>query len=415
MLLRKSLWAALFSLLMTLCVIAEAAAQGSSQTTVSGRPRPEDPLGSIIGSFVVFPSLTLGSEYNTNIFATDKDEVDDVIFTISPTLSAGSDWGRHAVGFQGSATFLRYADNTSEDVTNYNLVTNGRVDISRDSNATAGLGVARHHEERGSADDVNGEEPTEFTTISGQLGFSQRFNLLSFDLIGSARRLDYDDVDAAGGGQINNDDRDRDEYGTALQFNYDFLANGSAFVRGSYNLIKYDDTLDDNGFDRDSQNYAAVTGISLDFTGLIFGDFFGGVMHEEPEDSQFSSTTTYSFGGNISWNVTPLTTANFAASRTFEETTVSGASTAQTTDLAASVDHELLPNVLLTSGLSYKLEEFEGTGRKDDTVVFNAGGSYLMNRFVHLGLGYSYTQRFSDADGQDYKEHSIMLTMRLQY
>ena len=114
-------------------------------------------------------------------------------------------------------------------------------------------------------------------------------------------------------------------------------------------------------------------------------------------------------------NITRKTTINFAASRSFEETTVSGASTAATTDYAVSVDHELLHNVLLNSGLSYKLEKFEDTSREDDTVVFNASGTYLMNRFVYWGLGYNYTQRFSDADGQDYKEHSIMLTMRLQF
>ena len=196
---------------------------------------------------------------------------------------------------------------------------------------------------------------------------------------------------------------------------YDFRANGSAFVRGSYNLVEYDETPDDNGFDRNSQDYSAVTGISLDFTGLIFGNFFVGVSHYEPDDSAFSSTTTYNLGSNISWNITRKTTINFAASRSFEETTVSGASTAATSDYAVSVDHELLQNVLLNSGLSYKLEKFEDTSREDDTVVFNAGGSYLMNRFVHWGLGYNYTQRFSDADGQDYKEHSIMLRMRLQF
>jgi hypothetical protein len=38
-----------------------------------------------------------------------------------------------------------------------------------------------------------------------------------------------------------------------------------------------------------------------------------------------------------------------------------------------------------------------------------------MNRFVHWSLNYSYTQRESDAVGEDYAENLILLTMRLQY
>jgi hypothetical protein len=43
------------------------------------------------------------------------------------------------------------------------------------------------------------------------------------------------------------------------------------------------------------------------------------------------------------------------------------------------------------------------------------GVTYLMNRFVHWGLNYSYTQRSSNAPGEDYIENLILLTARLQY
>ena len=131
-------------------MVAEAAAQDPRATTVTGRSRPEtDAIGVRYGSFLIYPSVTLGSEYNSNIFATDGNEDDDVILTISPEIAVQSDWGQHALGFQGSATIFRYADNTSEDVEDYSFATNGRVDILRDTFVSAGFGIQRDHEERG--------------------------------------------------------------------------------------------------------------------------------------------------------------------------------------------------------------------------------------------------------------------------
>ena len=113
--------------------------------------------------------------------------------------------------------------------------------------------------------------------------------------------------------------------------------------------------------------------------------------------------------------MTPLSTVTLAASRSFEETTVVGASSALTTDAAVSLDHELLRSLLLSAGFSYKLEEFVELGRDDDTIEARIGATYFMNRYLHLNLDYSYRQRFSDSAGQDFAENVVMLQARIQY
>lgn len=412
---RIFLIAALASLTSFVGGIGEAAAQGSGGTTVTSRPHPEtDAIGVLLDSFVLFPSLTLGTEYNDNIFATDGNEEDDVIFTVSPQIAMQSDWGRHALGFQGSATIFRYADSQSEDVEDYTLAGNGRFDILRDTFVTASLGVKRRHEERGSADDVNGDEPTVFTTTGGEMAFSHQFNRVSTQFGGLVRHLDFNDVDAPGG-SINNDDRDRMEYKTSLRVGYDLHPSAGAFVQGAFNLEDYDQTPDDDGFDRDSHGYELVGGIGFDLTGLVFGEFFAGVLSEEFEDSEFGSRQSYALGADIAWNVTPLTTLSLGASRGFEETTVDGASSALTTDVEVSADHELLRDLLLHAGSTYKIEEFEDTNRTDDTIRADLGATYLMSRFAHISLSYAYKQRFSDAQGQDFTENLVKLSVRIQY
>ena len=117
-------------------------------------------LGTPVGAFILYPSLTLGTEYNDNIFATDGNEEDDIIFRIRPQVLVASDWDNHSLQFLAEGDLARYVDNSSEDTSGYRFLSDGRVDILRDTFATLNAGVTQTFEERGSADDVNGEEPT---------------------------------------------------------------------------------------------------------------------------------------------------------------------------------------------------------------------------------------------------------------
>jgi hypothetical protein len=410
-------FALFLGLVFLLSLAGEALAQGSSTTTVVGRPRPQDALGIQISSFTLFPSLTTGAEYNDNIFASDGSEKDDVIFAVSPSMSLQSDWSTHALGIQSGATIFRYADNTSEDVENYNVVVNGRVDILRDMALNLGFGYAEDHEERGDPNQAqNAKSPTEFTVLGGQAQLSNRFNRVYTDVGGQVRHLDYDDTGAIGGGTINNDDRDRMEYQAYVLAGLDFHPDASAFIRGTFNHEDYDDRPDDGGFDRNSYGYGVDAGIRFDLTGLVFGELFGGLAWEEYEDPAFTdSGPKPNFGGGLSWNVTPLTTVNFDAAQTFEETTVNDAAGTYTTDAAVGVNHELLRNLLLNAGASYKWEDYQDTSRNDHTIVGDIGATYLMNRYVHVIFGYSYTQRWSDAPTEDYTENVVGVRFRVQY
>jgi hypothetical protein len=372
-------------------------------------------LGTPVGAFIVYPSLTLGTEYNDNIFATDGDEEDDIIFRIRPQVLVASDWDNHSLQFLGEGNFARYVDNTSEDTNGFRFLSDGRVDILRDTFATLNAGVTQTFEERGSADDVNGEEPTKELTYGGGAGFFHTFNRVWLELNGSVVKRDFSDVDAAGGGQINQDDRDRIEYSSSQRVGYDFNPDIGAFLQTTFARTSYNDSSDDFGDSRDSIDYSLSGGLRLDVTDLIFGDVFAGVTRSEFDDSAFDTETTWNIGGNLTWLVTELTTANFSAARTWEETTVEGSSTALTTTAGVNVNHSLTDDVSLDGFFNYTREEFEGTNRVDDTYSLGPGVNYLMNRFLHWRLNYTYTQRESDAVGEDYIENLILLTARLQY
>ena len=373
-------------------------------------------LGTPLGAFLIYPSVTVKSAYNSNIFAEETDEQQDIVFTISPEVKVESDWDNHSIQFLAGADFLGYVDQSEEDVINYKFLSAGRVDILEDTFATLSVGIRRDHEDRGSPDDVFGEEPTEFTTAAAAVGFSHRFSRMWIELSGDVAQLDFDDVPARGGvGEINNDDRDRFEYDARLRVGYDFNPEIGVFFQGTFSLADYDDSTDDNGFARDNYSYGAAAGFRFDVTELVFGDLFVGYTQSESDDSRFGSQDAFAVGADLTWEVTELTSVNLLATRSWEETTVAGASSALTTNAGIGVSHSLLDTVTLDAGFNYRLETFEEVDRDDETIELTAGVTYLVNRFLHTNLDYKFTNRSSDAAGQDFATHLVFLTLRFQY
>jgi hypothetical protein len=382
--------------------------------TVTERQRPDlDPLGIRAGGFLVMPKLKVDGAYDDNVFATDNNTIDDFLAIISPSLRVISDWNTHSLEFHGGADVGRYADQSDEDYLHYNLGTSGRLDIQRGTSLTAGVDYVATTEDRGSPDDVNGTEPTEYTILTPRVGGTHRWNRVSLDVGAKAQIYDYDDV-AVAGGIINNDDRDRTRYLLSMQGNYEIVPQYAAFVRVELNQVDYDSGVDDTGVNRDSDGYEVVAGTRIDLTGILFGDVFAGYRSQNYDDPALSTVEGISYGGALTWNVTELTTVKGSIARTVEESTLSGASGYLATAYTASVDHELLRNLLVGFRLGLTNNDYEGISREDDVYTAGAYGRYLMQRNLYLSLNYNYTNRDSNVSGADYERNVIMLRVETQ-
>lgn len=398
--------------------VAQSAGSGaateSRTTTVVNRARPElDPLGYRTGSFLLFPSLEVSESYNDNIFATGTDTKDDFITTIEPAVRASSDWNNHSLEFNGSATIDRYASNNEEDVEEFDIGTNGRLDIQRDTSVTAGLDFASLTEERGSPDDANGLEPTEYTQIDAAVGFSNRWNRVSLDADGTVRQYDFDDTPTSTG-ITNNDDRDRDEYQLKVRGGYEIVPQYEAYAEVILSSVEYDQSTDDSGLRRDNDGIELRAGARIDLTGLLFGDIFAGYITRDYDDPTLDSIGEMAAGMDLTWNATPLTTVIGTLSRTVAETTVSGASATLTSMAQVRVDHELLRNLILSGRVGFSMEDFEGVAREDEYLRGMLQARYLLNRYFNLSLRYEYTDRDSNVSGSDYDRNIVFLKLRAQ-
>jgi len=386
--------------------------------TVQGRPRPEfDPQGQYIGSFLLYPRLGIAESLTDNVFLEEHDQRSDLVTNIQPGLSLKSDWGRHALGLDVRADVARYAFNSDESYEDYSAGLGGLIDVIEGTYLAARIETEHLHESRDSPDDVGGQTPTVYDLHSaGLLAYYPR-GRFNFTLSGLAERFDYDDVGAGPcAAEIDNDDRDRNVYQSALRFGYEIQPQYEAYVRTDFNLRSYDQQIDNEGFERDSYGFATAVGVAVDFSGLVFGDFFIGYRRQEYVDEALEPIQGVNAGADLTWNVTPLTTVNLGLATAVEDTTVAGASGFQSYRAALTLDHELLRSLILTARAGASLADYEGIDRSYYDLGAGMSAKYYLNRYLYSQAGYRYRTRLSDTVADEaFEENLGYVSIGIQY
>ncbi|MEX0923972.1 MAG: outer membrane beta-barrel protein [Rhodovibrionaceae bacterium] len=380
------------------------------------RARPEyDPIGLRAGGFFVYPEVTVTEVFRDNIFYTPSDKEEDFITVISPSLRMQSNWNVHSLTFYADADYGRYLINEDESYVDWRTGIDGRLDIERDLNFAGGVSAARLHEPRSSPDQTGAAEPVTYHRYSGDAALTKRFNRLSTRLGGEVDVYRYNDVPASGGGTFNSDDRDRTVSEGSLRLGYEVSPNIEPFVRTSVNDRSYRQSSDDFGTKRDSWGWEAVAGTAFDLGGVTYGEVYVGYLEQRYDSASLDTISGLSFGGNLIWNPTRLTTVTLGAERTVEETTLSGASGGLQTMLKAQVDHELLRNLILSGDARYARLNYNGISREDDTADAGLSLRYLIDRNFELRAGYSFATRNSSVSSADYDTQTLFLGLTAQF
>jgi hypothetical protein len=369
--------------------------------TVESRARPDyDPRGLRLGSFNLVSKVSVDYAQDDNIRATENVKLDDSILIIAPEIELKSDWGKHELAAGVRVVDASYDEYSNEDYTDYRYWGDGKFEFGR-SELIARASHSKLHELRTSANDEAGLEPTEYTLDRASLRYRYRPNRYFFDVLLKFATVDFDDTvnlppPIGPGGKTNNDDRDRDKIDARFRFGYQVSPGYSLFAESRLYDIDYDSHVDRDGENRDSDGYDLLVGTELDISSVMFGEFFFGYRSFDYEDAAFETQDGFTYGADIDWNITRLTTFNFVASQKILGTIVQNASGIETTELKFHVDHELRRNILLNLTVDYRNEDFLQIVREDDYWRLRVGAEYFLNRNWSLNGGYIYQKRDSN-------------------
>lgn len=387
-----------------LALAQQPAPEPERNVTVEQRRRPQfDPLGIRAGSYLIFPSLTAGGEYDSNVFASENDEEDDFGLLLRPRINMNSQWSRHALNFSLFGDIARYDEFDENNFEDFGMSANGRLDITRNDKLIGTLRLAREHENRDSPEATARRDILTYFDGLAQLGYRRDFNLVFFVVTGTFNRVDYQEED------FNEDRRDIIDLNGDLRIGYKVSPRFNLFVQGDYTVVRYDKTPDTAGFDRDSSGYGLSVGSEIDITGILFGEVQLGYVSRDYDDDDLDGVSGPGGRAQLTWNVTGLTSLIFEASGGIVETTQNGASANLQSNVSVEVQHELLRNVLLNGRLGYIRDDFQGIDRTDNTYRARATVRYLLNRNLSVDGGYEFGTRDSDVNGADYDRHIVRL------
>jgi len=391
---------------------------GPTGPSVFQRARPDyDPLGIHMGSFYAYPAISVGGTYNSNIYATPTGVVGDWYTDIQPSLSVNSDWNRHAVALNALLEQRIYATQSSENQTNFGVQGAGRYDIATDEYIASDAGYLLNHEDRSSQNANFGINPTEYHVTNFDLSYVRRPTALGYRVDTTLTSYSYNNQATASGPVIDQQQRDRIEFVAAPTVTYLYAEPYEVFARFVGNIRHYDHKYDQNGFQRSSYGLEGDAGFGYKITSLIDAELYVGYLTQEYDDSRLSSNSGVAFGGNLLWNITPLTSIRMNASRSVAESTIVGfnsnVSGAVESQVQLIVEHELLRNVLVNLRVGYVNDIYNGTpGQIDNSYEAEGGVRYLINRNFSASANVDYIKRSSNVVSANYDRAQITVGLK---
>ena len=373
--------------------------------TVVDRERPEvAPLGMRLGSWFFFPRAEVDELYNDNIFAGSGGpgsfKGNDLITAVVPGFDLRSNFPTNALNLSAGAVLSYYARHSSFNTQDAFGAADGRLDVDATHDVHGGLRVEKAHEDPG-APNVPGNvaEPVLYNTYTANAGFAQTRLRIGYSADVTARRQEYQAVPLVGGGLAQESERNNNSYEAALRPYYEFVPNYQGFVRGAYNIRRYDHVQFLQST-RNSHGFRADVGARVDLTGLAYAEFFVGYLRQEYRSATFGSISGLDAGANLVYNITPITSLTLKGARTVQDTNFAIVGNAPSpgyleSSVGLSVDHELLRNLLLNGTATFVNDDFKGIDRTDNGYLAGAGAKYLLNRNLYLGANYTFERRIS--------------------
>lgn len=380
--------------------------------------REYQPNGARVGSFTVFPSLTVGLEYTDNAFLEDTNTEDDTIARVRPGILARSNFKRHEVvaSLTGNAAF--HENNGDDNTFDYNARLGGTIEATRALRILPEVSYRAGSEPRGD-NNVNNlaAEPSTFDVMAGKVKAIYKAGRVSFEAGAGAAYSDYDDIAITGGGVASQDDRDRLRIDTEAKVAYEFRSKTDVFVKGTYSMIDFDNVDPIVLQKRDSDIFSASVGISHRPTAKTEATIGAGYIVENFDNNAFGSVDGFMVNGVLAWDVTPLTTITGRVERRIDQSTDANASSELVWDGLLGVSHQLRRNVVLGGDVGYSNRLFEGraSNREDDRYLARAKADYYINRNFSVGAQYSFARRISNIANSGYTENRVQATVTARF
>lgn len=367
---------------------------------------PYAPQGIGQGALRLYPVLTIGTVYTSNVNSSASDPESDIGLQLKPAFRFESDWVRHAWTGRANGNLVLYTDNNELNARSLDLAQQLRLDVRRDSIATFDLRYAIDQTGLGSSDipaTAIGNR-TEHT-LSGSSALRHDFGPMTGLLKAGLTGRFFEDVDLSGGGTENNDDRDYAEPSLALRATYADPPAFKPYVELAYTPRLHMQSVDRNGLRRSSQGLGLEAGVEVLAEPIWSGELGLTYLHRNYEDASLDPVNSFGVSGSLTWSPTELTRIVFGAGTSISETVSATQSGNPIWTASVAASHSLRDNLDLSAGAGIEIED---TGDAiDRTYDASVGLSWKLNPVLSWTAGYDLTWLDAGTGGRSYTEHRV--------
>lgn len=401
--------------------LADAAAQerGPESNNVSVRERPKpgyDAVGIRAGGFMLYPTLDVGVEQNDNIFSDDRRQESASVVTVKPRIAVQSNWSNHELAFSAESDNRIISDFDNLDTSNTVLNGRARLDVQRGSYIAATALYVDGQEPLNQSPTTGFREPVDYTQQGGSLTGVIGLARTQFTGSVSVNTFDYSDATLFNGSRFDQDDRDRTVTEAMARADLSVSPDTALFLSVTANQRDYDLTPPRVALNRDSDGYEVLLGVNMDITRLIRGEFGVGYFSQNFDDASKASLEELAVRGRLEWFPTELITVGFDAQRGVGDSGFGGATSTIQSRFGMVADYEFARNIIVSGGVDYLRDEFQGFNREDERRGVYLGADYLLNRSAALTGRLSSISQTSDgvSPGPEYDQVVFSIGLRLQ-
>jgi hypothetical protein len=182
---------------------------------------------------------------------------------------------------------------------------------------------------------------------------------------------------------------------------YEISPKLKPFVEVTADTRRYDQFLDQNGFERSSNGISTRGGATYQVTSLISGEASAGYGQRKYEDPRLSNLNGPLVDASLIYTPTPLTKMTLRGTTAFEETSVANASGAVVRRLTLEISHALLRNVTLTALGTFQDTQYRGVTLDEKYFNGTLRAEYNLTRTVAVRASYTFEKLKSTSPGAD--------------
>ena len=357
-----------------------------------------DSSGITVGAFTLIPQIEINVGVDNNVFAqnTSLGPTQSLYTTVSPSLDLRSEWLNHSVHVLASGTIGWYGTAPTQNFQNYGLLVDGKIDIRNDFYASYSVGFRRATEALGTPNVAFAQAPTVVNTLPIEIGLYQQFNRIFYQLSARAARYWYQDNSVITGLGLPASSRDRYEYGESIKIGYQLFEDLSVFVAPTLNQIRYIDTINTAGQQRDSNGMNFSVGATWQVNAISVLE--GTIGYQGTNFSNgLGNTSALSYGlvGTYT-GYAPLTLRPYI-SRTVNQSALSQYKDFVSTTFALDFTYLIHDAWTLSGGLLFSVADYspiDGSGANPRTDYFfrgQIGLLYSIRPEIQIGPFFEYS------------------------